>query len=66
MEIPTRNTRSYTFRRPDVSRLRELGRKVVSHDDFLKRYGKLLNILKVDATKGVLETLVQFYDRHCH
>jgi len=66
MEIPTRNTRSYTFQRPDVSRLRELGGKVVSQDDFLEHHGKLLDILKIDATKGVLETLVQFYDRHCH
>jgi hypothetical protein len=66
MEIYTRNTMKYTFQKPDVSKLRELGRKVASQDDFRERYGKLLDILKIDATKGVLETLVQFYDRHCH
>lgn len=66
MEIPTRNTRKYTFQKPDVAKLRELGRKVASQDDFHELHGKLLDILKVDVTKGVLETLVQFYDRHCH
>lgn len=66
MEIPTRNTRKYTFQKPDVAKLRELGRKVASQDDFRELHGKLLDILKVDVTKGVLETLVQFYDRHCH
>ncbi|KEH22266.1 transmembrane protein, putative [Medicago truncatula] len=66
MEIPRRNTRSYSFQSPDVSKLRELERNIASQDDFLERHGKLLNILQTDVTKGVLETLVQFYDCHCH
>jgi hypothetical protein len=66
MEITTRKTKCYTFQRPDVSKLRDLGLKVASRDDFQEHHGKLLDILKIDATKGVLETLVQFYDLHCH
>jgi len=63
MEIGRRNTRSFTFQKPDLSELRELGRKVASQDDFQEHYGELLGILKMDVTKGILETLVQFYDR---
>jgi len=48
-------------------KLRELGKKVASLEDFHAHHGRLFGILKTDVTKGVLETLVQSYDRlyHC-
>jgi hypothetical protein len=67
MDLKGRNTKKYSFKSPDLSRLRRLGSLVPYPKDFRKRYGKLLSILKTDVENGALNTLVQFYDPlyHC-
>ncbi|XP_006593206.1 uncharacterized protein [Glycine max] len=67
MNFTKRNTQKYNFKDPDLTNLRKLGSLVVSPDDFRKRYGNLLSILKTNVEEGILNTLVQFYDPlyHC-
>src|ERR1051325_9832696 len=67
MDIRGRHTKRYTFRSPDVKRLRELASLVKNPLDFAKRYGNLLTLLNTDVDEGLLKTFVQFYDPvfHC-
>jgi hypothetical protein len=67
MDIAKRNTKNYSFKEWDLSKLRELGSLVTSPEDFHKNYGRLLGLLNVKVEKGCLETLIQFYDPlyHC-
>ncbi|GAU37329.1 hypothetical protein TSUD_61430 [Trifolium subterraneum] len=67
MDLKKRNTKKYSFKEPDLSRLRELGALVPFPEDFQKLYGKLLTILNTNVEEGILNTLVQFYDPiyHC-
>ncbi|XP_045831213.1 uncharacterized protein LOC123922549 [Trifolium pratense] len=67
MDLKKRNTKKYSFKEPDLSRLRELGALVPFPEDFQKRYGKLLSILNTNVEEGILNTLIQFYDPiyHC-
>ena len=67
MDLKKRNTKKYSFKEPDLSRLRELGSLVPFPEDFQKQYGKLLSILNTNVEEGALNTLVQFYDPiyHC-
>jgi len=62
-----RSTRKYTFKKPDLLKLRELGSRVTSPEDFQAHHGRLLSILQTKVEEGVLNTLVQFYDPlyHC-
>lgn len=62
MDIRGRHTKRYTFRSPDVKRLRELASLVKNPLDFAKRYGNLLTLLNTDVDEGLLKTFVQFYD----
>ena len=62
----TRSVKQYSFKNPDLTRLRELCTLVKDPSDFRHRHGKLLDLLKVKIEKGILETLVQFYDPVCH
>src|SRR3954463_463845 len=57
----------YTFKNSSAKELKELATLVPNLDNFKNRYGKLISILKTKVEKGILETLVQFYDPvyHC-
>lgn len=67
MELGRRNTKKYTFKSSDLTELKNLGSMIVSREDFRARYGRLVGILKTKIEDGVLNTLVEFYDRlyHC-
>ena len=67
MDFGRRNTKKYTFRTPELQKLRELGSLILDPEGFRERYGNLLTILNTSVEKGILETLVQFYDPlyHC-
>jgi hypothetical protein len=67
MDLEKRNTKKYSFKSPDLTKLRKLGSLVSNPTDFRGRYGKLLSILKTNVEEGILDTLVQFYDPlyHC-
>lgn len=39
---------------------------VVDTEDFNKRYGHLLSLLKINMAYGLLSTLIQFYDPVYH
>src|SRR3954462_6505394 len=62
-----RSIKKYTFRNSSAKELKELATLVPNLDNFKNRYGKLISILKTKVEKGILETLVQFYDPvyHC-
>ena len=62
----TRSIKQYSFKNPDLTKLRELSAHVISPSDFRHRHGRLLDLLKVKVEEGILETLVQFYDPICH
>src|SRR4030043_1013676 len=66
MNFTKRSIKKYSFKSPDLSRLRELGSKVTDQVGFRNRHGNLLSILKIDVEEGILETLVQFYDPTYH
>lgn len=66
MNPEKRSIKKYSFKRPDLTRLRELGLQVTNPNGFRNRQGKLLDLLKVKVEDGILETLVQFYDPVCH
>ncbi|XP_050909180.1 uncharacterized protein LOC127122950 [Lathyrus oleraceus] len=67
MELGRRNTNKYTFKSPDLTKLKKLSSMIVSPEDFRAWYGRLMGILKTKVEDGVLNTLVQFYDPiyHC-
>jgi len=67
MNSAIRSTRKYTFKKPDLLKLRELGSRVTSPRDFQAHHGRLLIILQTKVEEGVLNTVVQFYDPlyHC-
>jgi len=62
-----RYLRQYSFRKPDLSSLKKLGRKVICSDHFYKHHGNLLGVVRTDVDEGLLCTLAQFYDPiyHC-
>jgi len=66
MNSAIRSTRKYTFKKPDLFKLRELGSRVTSPKDFQAHHGRLLSILQTKVEEGVLNTLVQFYDPLYH
>ena len=67
MNSSTRSTKKYTFKKPELLKLRELGSRVTSPENFQAHHGRLLSILQTKVEEGVLNTLVQFYDPlyHC-
>ena len=67
MDFGRRQTQKYTFKNPELEYLRRLGGLVINPEAFEEKYGKLLSLLKTSMTKGILSTLVQFYDPiyHC-
>src|ERR1043165_6092664 len=67
MDVRRRFTNRYSFRIPDVGKLKELTSLVEDPSDFKKRYGTLLTILNTNVDEGLLKTFVQFYDPvyHC-
>ncbi|XP_050916379.1 uncharacterized protein LOC127131505 [Lathyrus oleraceus] len=67
MELGRRNTKKYTFKCPDLTKLKKLCSTIVSPENFRAQYGRLVGILKTKVEDGVLNTLVQFYDPlyHC-
>ena len=62
----TRSIKQYSFKNPDLTKLRELSAHVMSPSDFRHRHGRLLDLLQVKVEKGIMETLVRFYDPICH
>src|SRR3954466_12621214 len=62
-----RSIKKYTFMNSSAKELKELATLVPNLDNFKNRYGNLISILKTKVEKGILETLVQFYDPvyHC-
>jgi len=65
--IPTkRSVKKYSFKSPNLTKLKELGSQVTSPRGFQDRHGKLFDILKIKVEEGILETLVQFYDPAYH
>ena len=67
MSTKTRSIKKYSFRKPDLTKLRELGHQVTNLKKFRESHGRLLDLLRVNVEDGILETLVQFYDPvyHC-
>jgi len=67
MSTKTRSIKKYSFRKPDLTKLRELGLQVTNLKNFRESHGRLLDLLRVNVEDGILETLVQFYDPvyHC-
>ena len=59
--------KKYSFKKPDLTRLRKLGTQVTNPRNFRDCHGRLLDLLKVKVEDEILETLVQFYDPlyHC-
>jgi len=66
MSSKTRSIKKYSFKKPDLTRLRELGTQVTNPRNFRDRHGRLLDLFKVNVEDGILETLVQFYDPLYH
>src|ERR1044072_2704982 len=62
MDVRGRFTKRYSFRIPDVGKLKELASLVEDPSDFRKRYGTLLTLLNANVDEGLLKTFVQFYD----
>ncbi|XP_050895732.1 uncharacterized protein LOC127102406 [Lathyrus oleraceus] len=62
MDFVRRRTQKYTFKSPKLENLRDLGSLVVNPEHFKGRYRRLLPLLKNNMMKGILATLVQFYD----
>jgi hypothetical protein len=67
MNPQLRATQRYSFKKPDLTRLREMEKQVSDPRRFRNQYGRLLDLIKVRVDDGILETLVQFYDPvyHC-
>jgi len=67
MSSKTRSIKKYSFKKPDLTRLRELGTQVTNPRNFRDCHGRLLDLHNVKVEDGILETLVQFYDPlyHC-
>jgi hypothetical protein len=67
MDLGTRKTKKFTFRNPNLTRLKELGSHISFRDGFQHEYGKLLDLIETKMQDGLLSTLVQFYDPvyHC-
>jgi hypothetical protein len=66
MNPETRSIKKYSFKKPDLTRLWELGNQVANPKKFRDRYGRLLDLIRVKVDDGILETLVQFYDPTYH
>src|ERR1043165_9506525 len=62
MDVRGRFTKRYSFRIPDVGKLKEVASLVEDPSDFRKRYGTLLFVLNTNVDEGLLKTFVQFYD----
>src|ERR1043165_5381149 len=62
MDVRGRFTKRYSFRIPDVGKLKELASLVEDPSDFRKRYGTLLTLLNANVDEGLLKTFIQFYD----
>src|ERR1044072_6820074 len=62
MDVRGRFTKKYSFKIPDVGKLKELASLVEDPLDFRKRHGTLLTVLNTNVNKELLKTLVQFYD----
>ena len=62
MELGRRNTRSFSFKEPEIEELKSLIPKIESPTDFQKKYGSIVPLMKRKMKKGILNTLVQFYD----
>ncbi|XP_058754577.1 uncharacterized protein LOC131627739 [Vicia villosa] len=67
MEPERRKTKKYTFKSLEVEELRKLGSLIIDQDKFYSKYGRLLYLLRTKMEKGILSTLIQFYDSlyHC-
>jgi hypothetical protein len=67
MDLKRKHIKGYSFKKPDLVQLRELGALVPYPDTFREKYGELLGILNTDVDEGALKTLVRFYDPvyHC-
>ncbi|XP_058725939.1 uncharacterized protein LOC131597249 [Vicia villosa] len=63
----TKSVKKHNFKSPNAEALRKLAFMVSNPDNFKNHCGRLLSILKTKVKKGILETLVQFYDPvyHC-
>ncbi|XP_050908725.1 uncharacterized protein LOC127122428 [Lathyrus oleraceus] len=61
-DIGRRNTRKYSFRYPDLMKLRKLASFVDDPKDFRDRFGRILYVLSTDVEDGLLCTLAHFYD----
>jgi hypothetical protein len=58
MNPEIRSIKKYSFNRPDLTRLRELGNQIANPKKFRDRYGRLLDLIRVRVDDGILETLV--------
>ena len=62
MEFGRRNTRSFSFKEPEIEELKSLIPKIKNPTDFQKKYGSIIPLMKRKMKEGILGTLVQFYD----
>src|ERR1044072_7454042 len=67
MNYGQRRTRKYSFKEPKIEELMSLIDEIESPEDFRKKYGTIIPLMKTKMRDGFLFTLVQFYDPlyHC-
>ena len=62
MDFGRRNTRSYSFKEPEIEELKSLIPKIENLMEFIKKYVSIIPLMKRKMREGILSTLVQFYD----
>src|ERR1044072_9239708 len=67
MDYGQRRTRKYSFKEPKIEGLMSLIDKIESPENFWKKYGIIIPLMKTKMKDVFLSTLVQFYDPlyHC-
>ena len=62
MDFGRRNTRSYSFKEPQIEELKSLIPKIENPMEFKNKYRSIIPLMKINMKEGILSTLVQFYD----
>ena len=66
MDFGKRNTRSYSFKDPEIEEFKSLIPKIENPTELRKKYGSIIPLMKRKMREGILSTLVQFYDPMYH
>src|ERR1044072_4761150 len=66
MDYGQRRSQKYSFKEPKIEGLTSLIDEFKSPENFWKKYGTILSLMKLKMKDGLLYTLVQFYDPLYH